>query len=320
MRTVGSGRFVYQEVTQWAQFPEGWKTEDAPAVAVDSHDRVHVLIRNKNGLLVFDREGQYLRSWGEDLFVRPHGLFIAPDDSVYVVDDQAHSVFRFTPDGEQMMLVETKTKPANTGYVRGQNPVERAGRPFNEPTGCALAADGDLYVSDGYGNARVHKFAPDGELRFSWGEPGDGPGQFKTPHGVSVDREGLIYVSDRMNTRVQIFSAQGEYVSEWNAHYPNNVCIDATGNFYVAELGGVFLYGREAQLDRLPARITVRDPHGQVLSEWGEEEPTGSGMFFAPHAIAVDSRGDVYVSQVTTSYCKRQAPNDYGVLRKYIRS
>ena len=283
MRSVGSGQFVYQEVRQWAQFPEGWKTEDAPAVAVDSHDRVHVLIRNKNGLLVFDREGQYLRSWGEDLFERPHGLFIAPDDSVYVVDDQGHSVFRFTPDGEQMMLIETKTKPADTGYVRGQNPVERAGPPFNEPTGCALAADGDLYVSDGYGNARVHKFAPDGELRLSWGEPGDGPGQFKTPHGVSVDKNGLVYVSDRMNTRVQIFSTQGEYVSEWSAHYPNNVCIDANGNFYVAELGGVFLYGSEAQLDRLPARITVRDPHGQILSEWGEEEPTGSGMFFAPH-------------------------------------
>ena len=319
MRKVGSGQFVYEEVKPWARFPEGWKTEDAPAVAVDSHDRVFVLIRNKDGLLIFDREGNFLNSWGENLFVRPHGLFLAPDDSVYIVDDWGHRISRFTPDGELMMTIETSSQPADTGYVRGLEEVTRSGPPFNEPTGCALSPEGDLYVSDGYGNARVHKFTPEGELMLSWGEPGDGPGQFRTPHGVSVDRKGLVHISDRMNQRVQIFSPQGEYLSEWHAHYPNNLCIDADGNMYVAELSGFLLYGRKPQLDKLPARVTVRDSSGTILSEWSEVDPTGTGQYFCPHGAAVDSRGDFYISEVTTSYNFGTAPDDWGVLRKYVR-
>jgi len=321
VRKVGSGRFIYEEVKHWAQFPDGWKTEDAPAVAVDSQDRLYVLIRSKNGLLIFDRDGRFLKSWGEELFERPHGLFIGPDGSVYVVDDWGHSVFKFTPDGEQLMLIETKNNPADTGYVRAEKPAKRAGPPFNEPTGCALSAEGEIYVTDGYGNARVHKFTSGGELLFSWGEPGSAPGEFNTVHGVCIDEDGLVYISDRMNARVQIFTPQGEFVKEWSdARYPNNMCIDAERNRYVAEMGCVLLYGREPVLNKPPARITVRDASGQVLSEWGEDDPMGSGRYFVPHSIAVDSRGDLYVSEVTTSYNFGTAPKDWGVLRKYIRS
>ena len=321
MRTVGSGSFVYQEVKDWAKFPDGWTAEDAPGVAVDSADRVHVLVRKKDGLLVFDRDGQFRKSWGEDLFGRPHGLFIDPDNYVYVVDDWGHSIFKFTPDGDLMMTIETKDHPADTGYIRGKKSVERAGPPFNEPTGCALAPEGELYVTDGYGNARVHKFTPDGQLLFSWGEPGNRPGQFNPPHGVCVNEKGLVYISDRMNGRVQVFNSQGKFITQWSdAHFPNNVCIDAEGNYYVAEVGGIFLYSREAQLDKFPPRITVRDSSGHILSAWGEGDPKGSGMYFSPHSIAVDSRGDLYVSEVTTSYTSGQAPKNWGVLRKYVRS
>lgn len=320
MRRVGSGQFVYDEVRDWAQYPEGWKTEDAPAVAVDSQDRVYVLIRNKNGVLRFDREGNFQTSWGEDLFERPHGLFVGPDDSVFVVDDWGHTVFKFAPNSSDIVLrISTKGNPADTGYVRGKNRVTHAGPPFNEPTGVAVAPDGSLYVADGYGNARMHKYTAEGELLFSWGEPGNGSGQFDPPHGVWIDENGLVYVSDRLNQRVQLFNADGEYSTEWSAHYPNNICIDSNKNFYVAEMGGVFLYGREAELDKLPARVTVRDASGNVLSEWGDEDPRGVGRYHCPHSIAVDSRGDVYVSEVATSYNFGQAPDDWGVLRKYIR-
>ncbi|MCH2210274.1 MAG: peptidyl-alpha-hydroxyglycine alpha-amidating lyase family protein [Fuerstiella sp.] len=322
MRKVGSGEFVYEEVKSWAGFPKDWKTEDAPAVAVDSLDRVFVLIRNekdKDGLLIFDREGNFLNSWGENLFVRPHGLFIGPDDSVYVVDDWGHRVSRFTPDGDVTMMIDTRDQPADTGYVRGRHEVARAGPPFNEPTGCALAPGGGLYVSDGYGNARMHKFTSDGRLLLTWGEPGDGPGQFRTPHGVFVDGNGLVHVSDRMNRRVQVFSPQGEYLNEWNANYPNNVCIDARGYIYVAEMGGFLLYGRQPRLDKLPARVTVRDSAGAILSEWSEVDPIGTGQYFCPHSTAVDSRGDLYVSEVATSYNFGTAPADWGVLRKYVK-
>jgi len=321
MRQVGSGKFVYKEVRHWGEFPEDWTAEDAPAIAVDSKDRLYMLTRHKDGLLIFDRHGHFIQSWGENLFERPHGLHIGPDDSVYIADDWAHSVYKFTPDGKLLMTIETRDHPSDTGYVRGQvHEVLRAGPPFNNPTGVALSPQGDLYVSDGYGNARVHKFTSEGSLLLSWGEPGSGPGQFCTVHGVCVDKQGLVYVSDRLNTRMQIFSPEGKLVDIWDdVRYPDNMCIDAEGNIYIAEVGCVFLYGRKALLGKPPARITMRDSRGNILSEWGEDDPEGAGLYFAPHGIAVDSRGDLYVSEVTTSYNFGKAPPDWGVLRKYIR-
>ena len=123
-----------------------------------------------------------------------------------------------------------------------------------------------------------------------------------------------------MNGRVQIFDGQGRYQSEWsNAHYPNNLCMDADGNRYLAELGGLYLYGPEPRLEEPGARITVRDETGKILSHWSEEDPGGSGRYFAPHSIAIDSRGDLYLSEVTKSYSFGAAPEDWGVLRKYVR-
>lgn len=320
MRRVGSGRFVYEEVRHWGEFPDGWTAEDAAAVAVDSQDRVYVLTRHKDGLLVFDRDGHFLTSWAEGIFERPHGIHIGPDDAVYLVDDRGNTVYKFTTDGELLMTIETRDHPADTGYDGTLGSVVRSGPPFNNPTGVALSPDGDLYVSDGYGNARVHKFAPNGRLLFSWGDPGDDPGQFLTVHGIWVDKQGLVYVSDRMNARVQIFSPRGEFITMWDdVRYPCNMCMDAGGNVYVAEVGCVFLYGTEPILGKPPARITVRDSDGKVLSEWSEEDPCGTGLYFALHGIAVDSRGDLYVSEVTTSYNFGKAPADWGVLRKYVR-
>lgn len=322
MRQVGAGEFIYQEVRPWGQLPPGWTAEDAPAVAVDSHDRVYVITRHRDGVLVLDRDGNLLTSWTSGLFKRPHGICIGPDDAVHIVDDWAHSLHKFTADGRLLMTIETRDHPSDTGYVVGRHDsARRAGPPFNQPTAVALSPEGDLYVSDGYGNARVHRFSPDGRLLFSWGEPGDGPGQFGIPHGVWVDRDGRVYVSDRLNARIQVFSPHGEYISQWEGvHYPDCLCIDAEDNVYVAELGSIYL-GHLVQnliLGEMPARVTVRDLNGRVLAEWGEEDPFGTGRYFAPHGIAVDSRGDLYVSEAPASYALGEAPSDWGVIRKYI--
>ena len=207
---LGSGQFVYEEVEGWGEVPEGWNIVEVPGVAVDSQDRVYVFCRSEHPIIVFDRDGQFLRSWGEGMIKRAHDIIVGPDDSIYCVDDWGHAVHKFTPEGELLQSIETADNPADTGYVWDvQKEVLRAGPPFNYPTGIALSPSGELYVSDGYGNARVHKFTAEGDLQFSWGEPGTGAGQFVTPHNVCVDRDGTVYVADRQNRRMQLYNSHG---------------------------------------------------------------------------------------------------------------
>jgi sugar lactone lactonase YvrE len=320
-RRVGSGEFVYEEVKGWGHFPEEWGYYDVADVGVDSKDRVFVLTRGMHPIIVLDNNGNYLTSWGENLFARPHGLFISPDDIVYCVDDRGHTVHKFTPDGELLMTIETADHPANTGYIFNKpDTVIMSGPPFNRPTGLALSPVGEIYISDGYGNARIHRFTQDGRLLFSWGEPGDGPGQFRIPHDVCIDEEGLVYVADRQNLRIQIFSLEGEYIAQWKeVRWPNAMCIDHEGRMYVAEMGGVFFEWPTIRLDSPQARVTVRDLSGKILAELDEEDPLAKGVWYSPHGIAVDSRGDLYVGEVTKGHTKGMAPPDWRVLRKYIR-
>lgn len=125
-----------------------------------------------------------------------------------------------------------------------------------------------------------------------------------------------------MNCRVQIFDPEGRYVSEWaDVRWPDNMVIDGAGNAYVAEVGAIYLLSGKDRPDRSkpPARITVRNLRGTILAEWGEADPTGKGMYYAPHGIALDSQGSLYVSEVTVSYSFGAAPADWPVLRKYVR-
>ena len=318
---LGSGQLTFEEAEGWAKLPEGWDLGEVPGIAVDSKDRVYAFCRAENPVVIFGRDGRYLGSWGKGVFVRPHMIFIGPDDSVFCVDDNGHRVHKFTPEGKLLMTLAPSNDVADTGYNgTDHQSILRSGPPFNTPTDVALAPDGSLFVSDGYGNARVHKFSADGQLLLSWGDPGEGPSQFNQPHGVYVDPEGKVYVADRQNSRIQIFSPQGEFLDQWTeVWWPNALCQDRQQNFCVAEIGGIFMYGREARLDKPAARMTVRAADGSILAEWCEEDPYGTGRFFSPHSVAVDSHGDIYVGQVTYSYTKRQAPPGSKVLRKYVR-
>ena len=323
MREVGSAQFIYREVRDWGEFPLGWTFEDTPGVAVDSRDCVYAFTREKNGIVVFNPDGSLLKTWGDDLFKRPHCIFIGPDDTIFCVDDFGHAVYKFTADGEQLMVIETADNPADTGYVWGDQPsaIVRSGPPFNFPTWVALSPEGELYVTDGYGNARVHKFSPEGKLLLSWGKPGGGVGQFETPHSVHVDKDGWVYVADRQNCRIQIFNSEGEYIEQWSdIYWPCDMCADVDGNLYVAEIGGIFMnLEKEADFTSPNARITVRDMSGNIKMEWGEANPTGEGRFFSPHSIAIDSQGNLYVGEVSTSYPGGQAPSDWRAFRKFAR-
>ena len=202
-----SGDFRYEVNMDWAKLPQGWTFHEVADVAVDSKDRVYVFSRGKHPLIVFDREGNFLYSWGEGVFKRPHGVTVGPDETLYCADDGDHTVRKCTLDGKVLMTLGTPDKPAPAW----------SGHPFNRPTKVAVdPKTGEFYVTDGYGNSRVHKYSPDGELLFSWGQPGTEPGEFNIVHTVCLDKEGLVYVADRENDRVQIFDPKGKYITQWN--------------------------------------------------------------------------------------------------------
>src|SRR5262245_25677412 len=196
----------YTPLPGWGQLPPGWDLVEVAGVAIDSQDNVHVFNRGAHPLIVFSPAGDFLRSWGEGLFRRPHGITIGPDDAVYLTDDADHTVRKYSAAGELLLTLGTSGVPSDTGATSmDYRTVRRSGPPFHYPTNLALGPAGEMYVTDGYGNARVHKFARDGRLLFSWGEPGAGAGQFHAPHGVAVDAEGVVLVADRENSRIQRF-------------------------------------------------------------------------------------------------------------------
>ena len=311
--TVGSpGWHAYTADNCWANVPSGWMWSEVTAVAVDSQDRVFVFNRGEHPLMVFDRDGAFLASWGEGLFARPHGITIGPDDSVYCTDDSDHTVKKFTPDGRLMLTLGTSGRPSDTGATSIDfRTIRQAGAPFYFPTNVAIGANGEIFVTDGYGNARVHKFAPDGRLLLSWGEPGNGPGQFRIPHGIAIDVHGVVYVADRENSRIQLFSPDGEFLEQrTELARPCQVAFDGMGNLYVAELGyraGMWPGTNPPSDDATGGRVSVYDTHGRLLTRWGggqyptAQKATALGDFFAPHDIRVDSFGDIYVSEVVMS-------------------
>ncbi len=172
---VGSGDFRYEVAEGWEHLPGDWVHGDVAGVATDSAQRVFVFSRSEHPLIVYDRDGQYLSSWGEGVFTRPHGITIQ-DDLVYLVDDGDHTVRKFTLEGELLQTLGSANQPSDTGYASSAaanlTTIERGAGPFNRPTRLRVAPDGELYVSDGYGNAQIHRFSADGELLQSWGGPG----------------------------------------------------------------------------------------------------------------------------------------------------
>ena len=263
---------------------------DVTAVAVDSADNVYLFCRGDAPIRVFDRTGRFLRSFGQGLFVRPHGLHIGADDTLYCIDEGSHCVLILTPAGELL------------GRIGGPEAAPfMSGGPFNRCTNVAIGPTGDIYVADGYGNARVHRYSPDGKLLMSWGEPGVMPGQFNVVHDICCDRAGRIYIADRENHRIQIFDGEGVWLDQWhNLHRPCGLAMaDRDGSvFYVGELGPVM--ASNANTPNLGPAISILDHEGRHLARLGAPRAgIEAGAFMSPHGVAVDSHGDVYVAELT---------------------
>jgi sugar lactone lactonase YvrE len=324
---VGANAFRYRVADNWPTLPLGWNLVEVTAVATDSHDRVYVFNRGEHPVAIFSAEGDFIASWGEGVFARAHGITIGPDDVVYCVDDLDHTVKKFSADGQLLLTLGTSGRFSDTGATSvDYRNIQRAGAPFNFPTNLAVSTCGDLYVADGYGNARIHRFSADGELLLSWGEPGDGPGQFHVPHGIAIDHDGIIYVADRENSRIQLFNADGQYLNEWNeVARPCEVFIDNDSNVYVAELGyraGMWPGTHPPTSNATGGRMSVFNRQGELLARWGGgNNPCSPGDFFAPHDVWVDSHGDVYVGEVTMSAGGNRGlvPSDCHCIQKFIR-
>jgi DNA-binding beta-propeller fold protein YncE len=206
-------------------------------------------------------------------------MYIDTDENIYLPVKNSHVVLKYDLQGNQLMTLGAWGQPSDTGWSGDyQDTVQRAAGPFNRPSDVALSPEGEVYISDGYGNARVHKFTADGTFIKSWGTPGKtAPGEFHVPHGVWVHTDGRVFVADRENNRIQIFSPEGDYLAQWGGFArPCDIYIDQDQAVFVPELDGF---------------MSILSIDGALLSRWSG--PTDAGA----HAIWVDSHGDLYINQ-----------------------
>lgn len=298
----------YEVVPNWPQLlhNDGWGWGSTAGVWAETPDRVFVFGRGElpvrkatpgtgglpayppatsgkprweHCLMIFDREGRLIDSWEQhnDKFVRPHRVTISPYDpekNVWLVDDGAHQIFKFSADGKRLLMVlGEKGKPGNDAYH------------FNRPTDVAFLPNGDFYVSDGYVNTRVAKYDKDGKFLLQWGRPGKGPGEFNLVHSIAIDVDNQrVYVSDRSNSRIQIFDLNGKYVDAWN---------NIRSPYYVA----LTKDGLVAVSDGVTQKILKYDLNGQLLHTWGTFG-VYPGHLWGPHQMSVDSDGNLYVAEV----------------------
>ncbi len=284
--TESSNDTVYNVVEGWAKLPPSIQFGEVVDIDVDAHGNVYVFNRGRHPVLVFQSDGTFQKSWGElyylysgkHVFRRegPHGITITPDNYVYCVDHEAHVVLKFTLDGKLLQTIGNRDKPSVTGFTgfkyESQNVTQAAG-PFNLPTQAVESTSGEIFVSDGYGNTRIHKFSSDGELLLSWGNPGKGISEFYLPHSLCLDKDDNIYVTDRETSRIQIFSENGEYISEWtDINRPSDIVLGYDGNFYIVSGNWV----------------TQKALDGEILAQW----PHGG------HGITIDSKRNIYLGEL----------------------
>jgi streptogramin lyase len=295
--TVGAGKYTYDVDEDWAKLPEGW---EMPAAAVygDSKDRVFCFNRDpEHPICIFDRDGNLVSSWGAGLISFAHAIYLDKEDNVWLVDRNKHQVFKYTNDGNLLMTIGEEGSRSDTGVAQDDyssttwSSVTHSGAPFNMPAGIAVNDAGEIFIADGYANARVHKFTSDGKLIMSWGDPGSGDGQFNLPHGVWIDRQGRVLVSDRENDRVQVFTQDGKFVSSWPTKLigPALMYVDDEDIVYIPEHNG--------------GMVSVLNLEGERLAQWSDIK------YRSCHGIWVDSHKDLYV--VT--------PGDWGKGRRVVK-
>src|SRR5712692_437254 len=182
-----------------------WEIGYPSSVAMDAKGAIYVLQRGEKAdpVLVLNRDGRILRSWGKGMYKIPHSIRIDPEGNIWTVDSSSSMVLKFTPQGRKLMEISVGEQPSGRSGAIGTTDI-------------AFGPNGRLFISDGYGNARILEYTSKGERVKQWGRAGSAPGEFRQPHGIAIDDQGVIYVADRQNARLQRFDLDGKYLGEWD--------------------------------------------------------------------------------------------------------
>lgn len=298
-----TGSDDYTVVHGWPEVPIGFVFGAASGVAVDSHNHVWLLHRGPTrSIMAFDGDtGAVVASFGDGLFISPHGLAVDGQDNIWVTDATSgtapsrHQVLKFSHDGRLVMTLGAEGVPGLDGNH------------FNQPTDIAIASNGDVFVSDGYMNRRVVKFDKSGQYLLDWGMEGDEDGEFALPHGIAVDLQNRVYVADRTNLRIQVFDGgNGRHLATWKPSLmarPWGLEVGTDGNLYVMDGGHL-----ETELPD-EARIIKMDLSGKVLTSWssfGQQD----GQIYWGHDLAVGSDGSVYAVDVRGQRIQKFIPTN----------
>lgn len=284
---------IYSETPGWPALPDGPTfAGDAAAVAVGVDERIYVFNRGPQRMVVLEPDGTYAGGWGSAQdYCRPHGVTTCADGDLLLIDAGSHVVDKVRTDGERVLRLGTHGNPS-PAY---------SGEPFHMPTDAAEhPVSREIFVADGYGNSRIHRYDATGEHIASWGVPGSGPGQLSNPHGLCLLDDDHLAVCDRENYRIQIFALDGGLVDSWHWHRP--CAIRRCGNvLFVAELGPpAYMHGA---IPDMGCCVTVSTLDGTVLDRLGDRYPgADEGRFLSPHGIAVAPDGVLYVAEVNAMY------------------
>ena len=261
---VRMGDRCYRVERPWGAPSDAHPLRLVSRIAVDSQGLVYAFARADPPVVIYRPDGSVQGSWGGGRLADPHGMTIDVDDRVLLVDRDAHQILIFTNQGEEIGAI-------------GARHVPQFQAPFNHPTDAVVAPDGEIYVSDGYGNSVVHRFAADGTHMSTWGRPGSGPGEFTTPHAITIDGRNRVLVADRENNRIQLFDRDGAYLDEWgDVYHPMDIFVDDRGLVFVT--------------DQIP-RLSLFAPDGELI---GRSRAVWNGA----HGIAGNAAGDIYLAEM----------------------